>query len=354
MAAIVVTGAGGLIGAECVRRFGRKGYHVIGIDNDTRRVLFGTAASVHKTIQALRTASANYEHHDLDIRDCAGVAELFRRNQGQIAAVIHCAAQPSHDWAAQEPLVDFDINARATVGLLNATKAYASAATFVYLSTNKVYGDAPNSLKYCDIGTRLEPFGDSHSRHDGFTEDTPIDTRLHSLFGCSKLAADIYVQEYGLYYGMNTVCFRGGCLTGPGHAGAKQHGFLSYLLRCCVAEMPYEIIGYGGKQVRDNIHASDLVSAIEMFLEHPKPGAVYNIGGGRGNSCSILEAIALAEEVTGKKMRIAYREQPRIGDHIWWITNTEKFRTDFPDWKIRKSLRDIIAEIAEASLTDGD
>jgi CDP-paratose 2-epimerase len=317
--------------------------------------LFGWEASVRGCIaeQIKQTSPLKGDWHFIwckeDIRDCEAIHKEFSAHQN-IAAVIHCAAQPSHDWAASDPITDFDINARGTLNLLEATRKYCPQATFVYMSTNKVYGDRPNSLwPITDDGIRFDHvYNYEDGYEDSIDETMPVDSCLHSLFGCSKLAADLYVQEYGRYFGMNTVCFRGGCLTGPAHAGTKLHGFLSYLVKCCVTGEPYEVIGYGGKQVRDNIHSADLVTAFDLFIQNPKPGAVYNIGGGRENSCSVLEAIALAEEVTGRKMQVTFKDEPRIGDHKWWITDTSKFRADYPEWRITKSLRQIVEEIAAA------
>lgn len=347
---IIVTGSAGLVGSECVRYFAGKGCYVIGIDNDMRGKLFGAEASISDSRDSLK-ALKNYEHRGGDVAEAESVDYVFRDAAfyGNVQAVIHCAAQPSHDWAAKDPLVDFRINALGTLNLLEATRKYCPAV-FVYMSTNKVYGDRPNDLNLLDCGSAFE-----WNKYPGtgwfageIDESMPIDHCTHSLFGCSKLAADLYVQEYGRYFGMNTVCFRGGCLTGPAHAGTKLHGFLSYLVKCCVTGEPYEVIGYGGKQVRDNIHSADLVTAFDLFIQNPKQGAVYNIGGGRENSCSVLEAIALAEEVTGKKMKVTFRDEPRKGDHKWWISDCSKFKNDYPTWRITKSLRQIVEEIAAA------
>jgi CDP-paratose 2-epimerase len=343
---IIVTGSAGLVGSECVRYFYRKGYRIIGVDNAMREQFFGDDASVFENAVAVREMVHDYAFRD--IRDIDAMNGVFSACGTDTAAVIHCAAQPSHDWAAKDPITDFEINARGTLNLLEATRKYCPQAAFVYMSTNKVYGDRPNDLWYAWNSTRFEPTADDDNAIEAIDETMPVDSCTHSLFGCSKLAADLYVQEYGRYFGMNTVCFRGGCLTGPAHAGTKLHGFLSYLVKCCVTGEPYTVIGYDGKQVRDNIHACDLVTAFDLFIQRPSKGAVYNIGGGRENSCSVLEAIAMAEEITGRKMQVTFEDTPRVGDHKWWISDTSKFRADYPEWKITKSLREIVAEIAEA------
>lgn len=349
---IIVTGSAGLVGSECVRYFAGKGYRVIGIDNDERAALFG--ASVTDNLLRLVADVPDYIHFHEDITKPAYVRRVFEPFGYDAAAVIHCAAQPSHDWAASNPVRDFDINAAGTLHLLETARQYCPQAAFVFMSTNKVYGDVPNGESYVEKDSRFEPEWPDAEFHPwrqyGVCEGCPVDSDgvVRSLFGCSKLAADLYVQEYGRYFGMNTVCFRGGCLTGPAHAGTKLHGFLSYLVKCCVTGEPYEVIGYGGKQVRDNIHSADLVTAFDLFIQRPSKGAVYNIGGGRENSCSVLEAIALAEEVTGRKMSVTFKDEPRIGDHKWWISDCSKFKADYPEWRITKSLRDVVTEIAAA------
>jgi CDP-paratose 2-epimerase len=346
---IIVTGSAGLVGSECVRYFAGKGYRVVGIDCELRPKFYGPDASTRGTLCEL-VEIPNYEHCHVDIRAQEYLTTCFL-GRGDISAVIHCAAQPSHDWAAKDPITDFEINARGTLNLLEATRKYCPQAAFVYMSTNKVYGDRPNWLDVKVLGPRydLRAWDECEPESDlGINEHLSTDSCTHSLFGCSKLAADLYVQEYGRYFGMSTVCFRGGCLTGPAHAGTKLHGFLSYLVKCCVTGEPYTVIGYDGKQVRDNIHACDLVTAFDLFIQRPSKGAVYNIGGGRENSCSVLEAIAMAEEITGRKMQVTFEDTPRVGDHKWWISDTSKFRADYPEWKITKSLREIVTEIAEA------
>jgi CDP-paratose 2-epimerase len=346
MSVVLVTGSGGLVGSETVRHYLALGYEVVGVDNDMRRYFFGPGASVAWNIQELR-GRPGYDHHDFDVRDEAAVSGLLRRYAGDVALVVHAAAQPSHDWAAQEPLTDFDINARSTLLLLEACRRFCPDAPFIYLSTNKVYGDRPNSLPLVELETRWEV--EPGSRYAaGIGEDFPIDATMHSVFGASKAAADIMVQEYGRYFGMFTACFRGGCLTGPAHSGAPLHGFLGYLVRCCVTGVEYEVIGYKGKQVRDNIHSHDLVRAFEAFRAAPRRGEVYNIGGARPNSCSILEAVALCREIVGRDMKLRYNDQPRRGDHIWWITDVQRFRSHYPAWAIQKDLHATLREMAEA------
>lgn len=354
MKTVIVTGSAGLVGSEAVRQFAALGYRTVGIDNDGRSMLFGLQASVAANIGRLTTEVVGYEHCSWDITDTKEINELFGEKAWNqcIHAVIHCAAQPSHDLAAVKTLEDFRINALGTLNVLEATRCHFPQAAFIHCSTNKVYGDWPNRLDYEHCTTRIEPLDVTRDQYVyGFDETSPIDSCTHSLFGCSKLAADVYVQEYGRYFGMNTVCFRGGCLTGPGHAGVEQHGFLSYLCKCAVTGTPYKIIGYGGKQVRDNIHASDLVRAFVEYVNNPTPGAVYNIGGGRERSCSVLEAIAMAEQITGRKMQVEHVAEARKGDHKWWITDTRKFQAAYPNWRqeytLEATMREIVADQQE-------
>ena len=340
---VLVTGSTGLIGSAIVRYFYGKGSNVYGIDNNERSRLFGGDGDTTPTLNAIRSDLPRYSHHNIDMRDFEKVEGLIKRIRPTL--VVHCAAQPSHDLAAAIPIKDFDINAVATLHLLEAVRKCAPASTLVYLSTNKVYGDKPNTLALVERETRWD-FAEKEFYH-GISEEFSIDQSTHSLFGASKLAADIYVQEYGRYFGLNTCCLRGGCLTGAGQRGVKLHGFLSYLVRTAVADEEYTIFGYLGKQVRDNIHAEDVAKFIELFYQNPKKGAVYNIGGGRSNSCSILEAIALVEETIGRPMKYRYLEQPRIGDHICYITDLRKAKSDFPDWSVRWQLEDIVGELAQ-------
>jgi len=344
---IIVTGSAGLIGSEAVRRFAKDGARVVGIDNDLRAQFFGDEASTKRTRDDLVANVKGYEHHNIDIRDAKAINELFKKHRGQIAALIHSASQPSHDWAARDPQTDFTVNANGTLNLLEAARNYCSEAPFVFLSTNKVYGDTPNRLPLRELPKRWE-IETGHEYEQGISETMSIDYTKHSLFGASKAAADLLVQEYGRYFGMPTVCLRGGCLTGPAHAGTELHGFLSYLMICTVTGRPYKVFGYKGKQVRDNIHSFDLVEAIAEFIRAPRVAEVYNIGGSRHSNCSILEAIDLCEQISGKKLKWEYEETNRIGDHIWWISDIRKFQSHFPAWRFRYDLRGILEEIYDA------
>lgn len=343
----VITGAGGLIGSSCVAYFSEHFDRVVGVDNDMRAYFFGEEGSTQPSINVLADRYANFENHYTDIRNREKVEQLFNTYGADIELVIHTAAQPSHDWAAKEPNTDFEVNALGTHYLLEATKKYAPKATFIFTSTNKVYGDTPNRLPLEETGTRYELPKD-HIFHKGINETMSIDQSMHSLFGVSKLAADIMVQEYGRYFGLRTTVFRGGCLTGPNHASAELHGFLSYLAKCAKEDNPYTIFGYKGKQVRDNIHSEDLVRAFHAVHENPKIGAVYNIGGGRQSNCSILEAITILEDRLGKKMSIQYADEHRKGDHQWYITDNSKFQNDYPDWEMKHNITSIIADLCDA------
>jgi CDP-paratose 2-epimerase len=347
MRTIIVTGSAGLIGSETVKRFAEEGARVVGIDNDMRARFFGAEASTKKTRDNLIANVRGYDHHDLDIRDASAVAELFKSYSGKIDAIVHTASQPSHDWAARDPQTDFTVNANGTLNLLEAARIFSPEAPFVFTSTNKVYGDSPNRLPLQELAKRweIEP---GHEYEQGISESMSIDYSKHSLFGASKAAADLLVQEYGRYFGMPTVSFRGGCLTGPAHAGTELHGFLSYLMICTVSGRSYRVFGYKGKQVRDNIHSFDLVEAFVEFVRAPRSGEVYNIGGGRHSNCSMLEAIDLCEEISGCKLAWSYEETNRIGDHIWWISDVRKFQKHYPTWKFRYSLREILEEIHRA------
>lgn len=347
MKRVIVTGSAGLIGSETVRRFHEEGYAVVGIDNDMRARFFGAEASTHPTLERLQRELKHYEHHAIDIRDFDAVKGVFEKYRGQIALIVHTAAQPSHDWAAREPHTDFGVNATGTLNLLEATRLNAPEAPFIFTSTNKVYGDTPNRLPLRETATRWE-IASGHPYEPGIAEDMSIDQTKHSLFGASKVAADVLVQEYGRYFNMPTVCFRGGCLTGPGHAGTELHGFLAYLMKCTVTGKPYRVFGYHGKQVRDNIHSYDLVEAFWQFFKAPRAGEVYNIGGSRHSHGSMLESIALCEEISGKKLDYAYVEDNRIGDHIWYVSDVRKFQAHYPGWKYRYNMRDILEQIAKA------
>ncbi|MBF0628828.1 MAG: NAD-dependent epimerase/dehydratase family protein [Magnetococcales bacterium] len=348
MSVAIVTGSAGLIGAETVRFLSAQGMTVVGIDNDMRRYFFGDQASTDWARQELEQRIPDYRHHAIDIRDPVAIPKLFEKYQNNIALIVHTAAQPSHDWAAKEPMVDFTINANGTLTLLEAMRQHCPQATFIHCSTNKVYGDQPNRLPLIELPTRWELDPAHPWARDGIDETMMIDHCTHSLFGVSKVAGDLLVQEYGRYFDLKTACFRGGCLTGPGHAGAPLHGFLSYLMKCAVTRTPYTVLGYKGKQVRDNIHSHDLVNAFWHFFQAPKVAAVYNMGGSRHSNCSMLEAIACCEELTGRPMDWSYRDQNRIGDHIWWIGSVNRFRQDYPEWEYTYDIRSILAEIHDA------
>ncbi|TMP89285.1 MAG: NAD-dependent epimerase/dehydratase family protein [Verrucomicrobia bacterium] len=347
MRTILVAGSAGLIGSQTVKHFASEGTRVVGIDNDMRAQFFGAEASTKKTRDALVKNVRGYEHHDIDIRDVEAITELFKQHRGNIEAVVHTASQPSHDWAAREPQIDFTVNANGTLNLLEAARNFCPEAPFVFTSTNKVYGDTPNRLPLRELEKRWE-IEAGHEYEPGISETMSIDYTKHSLFGASKAAADVLVQEYGRYFGMPTVSFRGGCLTGPAHAGTELHGFLSYLMICAVSGRSYRVFGYKGKQVRDNIHSLDLVEAFAEFIRAPRAGEVYNIGGSRYSNCSVLEAIDLCEEICGRKLTWNYQEASRIGDHIWWISDVRKFQSHYPDWKFRYGLREILEEIYAA------
>jgi CDP-paratose 2-epimerase len=338
----VVTGSSGLIGSEMVVTLEREGWAVHGVDNNMRREFFGPDGDTTPNLERLLDVTEHFEHHGLDARDREGVARLLGDVRPDL--VVHCAAQPSHDLAAKRPFDDFDVNAVGTLNLLEAARASCPESPFVFLSTNKVYGDAPNELELVELETRYD-YADPNMRR-GIDESCRIDATLHSLFGASKAAADLLVQEYGRYFGMPTVCFRGGCLTGSNHASAELHGFLAYVARCVLEGRTYRIYGYKGKQVRDNIHASDVCRAALAFARAPRrPGAVYNIGGGRENSVSILEAIARLEELTGRTLDVEYVDEARRGDHICYISDLSRLRSDYPEWDVTVSLDDIFDEL---------
>jgi len=344
----IVTGSGGLIGSESARRLVEAGYDVTGIENDTRAALFGPEASTAPVSERLARELAAFRTAELDIRDVDGIDRVFATDGKQIELVVHTAAQPSHDWAASDPQADFGINANGTLNLLEATRKHCPEATFVFTSTNKVYGDTPNRLPLEDLETRLE-LPAEHEWFGGIDTTMSIDSTLHSLFGASKAAADLLVQEYGRYFEMPTVCFRAGCLTGPNHAGAQLHGFLAYLMKCTVTGDPYTVFGYEGKQVRDNLHSADLVDAFLLFHAKPSAAAVYNIGGGRGNACSVLEAIELCERVAGRALNWTMSEQARVGDHRWWISDLKEFGAAHDGWRPERDLETILREIHEAN-----
>jgi CDP-paratose 2-epimerase len=345
----LVTGSAGLIGSEAVRHFAKLGLAVAGIDNDMRRYFFGPDGSTASTLLRLTDELGDsYTHFDVDIRDREGLGRVFEKYGSDISVVIHTAAQPSHDWAAKEPYTDFDVNAVGTLNTLESTRQYAPDAAFIHCSTNKVYGDLPNALPLVELETRYE-IAPGHPYEQGITEDMSIDHSLHSIFGVSKVAADVTVQEYGRYFGMKTASFRGGTLTGPAHAAAELHGFLAYLMRCVMEGRTYDIYGYKGKMVRDAIHSHDVLTAFEAFYRNPRCGEVYNLGGGRFSNTSHIEAFHLAEEISGREAKINYVEQNRIGDHQWYVGSMARFSAHYPGWKLTYDVPAILREIYEAN-----
>ena len=348
MPVALVTGSAGLIGSETVQFFCDLGFDVVGIDNDMRRVFFGPEASTAWNRNALLARfGRQYRHLDLDIRDEPEIERLFREYGPSIQLVVHTAAQPSHDWAAREPLTDFTVNANGTLVILEATRRFCPEAVFIFTSTNKVYGDTPNTLPLVEHDTRWEIDAD-HRFWPGIDESMSIDMSIHSLFGASKAAADLLVQEYERYFHLRTACFRGGCLTGPNHSGVELHGFLSYLIRCNLEGRLYKVFGYKGKQVRDNIHSLDVARFMAAFVESPRAGEVYNLGGGKANSCSILEAFKIAEKFSGKAQAHTYVDQNRAGDHICYYSDLRKMRAHYPQWDITQSLEETIRQIVAA------
>lgn len=343
----IITGSSGLIGSESVAFFADKFDKVIGIDNNMREVFFGNNASTQWNTQRLIDTIPNFEHYAIDIRNVEELEKLFSQFNTDIDLIVHTAAQPSHDWAAKDPFMDFTVNANGTLNLLEMTRKHCQEATFIFTSTNKVYGDTPNYLPLIELETRWE-IDESHPYYkEGIDENMSIDQTKHSLFGASKVAADVLVQEYGKYFGMKTGVFRGGCLTGPNHSGTQLHGFLSYLMKCAITGDKYTVFGYQGKQVRDNIHSWDLVNMFWHFYQDPKQGEVYNAGGGRFSNCSMAEAIAMCSEITGRPMNYEYSETNRIGDHIWWISDVSKFKSHYPDWNWKYNINDILSQIHE-------
>ncbi len=341
---VLVTGCAGLIGSEICTYFGARGFRVVGVDNNMRADFFGPPGDTRWNLDRLKGALPHFTHYNADIRERVTILSLVEQIAPDL--IVHAAAQPSHDLAAVRPFDDFDVNALGTFNLLEATRLHAPNAVFVHLSTNKVYGDAPNQVELVELPTRWE-FADPTYRN-GIPETFRIDQSKHSLFGASKLASDIAVQEYGRYFGMKTCCLRGGCLTGPNHSGVELHGFLSYLVKCNLEEKTYKVFGYKGKQVRDNIHAFDVATFVHAFFEKPRCGEVYNMGGGRSNSCSILEAFEMVSALSGRKMRSEYVEKNRDGDHICYISDLAKSMMHYPGWRITKSLDAILQELLES------
>lgn len=349
MSVAIITGCSGLIGSEATRFFHNLGYDVVGIDNNMRQYFFGPDGSVAWNSRELARTLPNFTHHKLDIRNQEDIRAIFGRYRKDISLIVHAAAQPSHDWAAKEPMTDFSVNATGTLILLEALREFCPDAPFIFTSTNKVYGDTPNRLPLVEHRTRWEIDQNHPYFENGIDESMSIDESKHSVFGASKVAADVMVQEYGRYFGLNTGVFRGGCLTGPAHSGAMLHGFLAYLVKCVVYGQHYTVFGYKGKQVRDNIHANDLVRAFWHFAQDPRPGAVYNIGGGRYANCSVIEAINIAELAAGKPLSFDVSDQAREGDHIWWISDTTRFQRDYPEWQHEYDLETTIREIVDAT-----
>ncbi len=341
----LITGSGGLIGSEAVSFFADKFDIVAGVDNNLRQYFFGKESSTEWNTKKLQTSFNNYRHHTIDIRDFAALEKLFKEYGNDISLIVHTAAQPSHDWAAKEPITDFGVNAMGTLYLLELTRQYCPGAVFIFTSTNKVYGDSPNFLPLVEKETRWE-IDESHPYFkEGIDESMTIDQSKHSVFGASKVAADIMVQEYGRYFNIRTGIFRGGCLTGPNHSGAQLHGFLAYLMKCAITGNRYTIFGYKGKQVRDNIHSYDLVNMFWHYYQQPRCGEVYNAGGSRFANCSMLEAIAICEEITGNKLSYSYSDTNRIGDHIWYISDVRKFKKHYPSWHFTYDIRQTLQEI---------
>jgi CDP-paratose 2-epimerase len=350
MPVAIVTGASGLIGSETVRFLAAKGLTVVGIDNDLRAHFFGADASTDWNRRRLEREVTGYEHVNGDIRDVDAMRAIFARFGRDVVLVVHAAAQPSHDWAARDPLTDFSVNAQGTMVLLEATRTHCPDAVFIFTSTNKVYGDTPNQLPMVEQATRWEVAPAHPYAAYGIDESMSIDRSMHSVFGASKVAADVMVQEYGRYFGLRSACFRGGCLTGPAHSGAELHGFLAYLVKCAISGRRYTVFGYKGKQVRDNIHSHDLVSAFWRFFEAPRVGEVYNIGGGRHANCSMLEAITLVQDLTGRRLDWVYSDANRAGDHIWWVSDLRRFSSHYPGWTLRYDLKRTLREMVDAQI----
>ncbi|MEP7236269.1 MAG: NAD-dependent epimerase/dehydratase family protein [Ferruginibacter sp.] len=349
MKKIVVTGSSGLIGSEASKFFHSKGFEIIGIDNDMRSYFFGDGASTKWNTSKLQETLPNFRHHDIDIRNYEELKKIFSDYNTDIAGVIHTAAQPSHDWAAKEPFTDFTINANGTLNMLEATRNYCPDAVFIFTSTNKVYGDTPNLLPLVEKEYRWE-IDESHPFFEhGIDETMSIDNSKHSIFGASKVAADVLVQEYGKYFGIKTGTFRGGCLTGPAHSGAELHGFLAYLILCAVNNKPYKIFGYKGKQVRDNIHSKDLINAFWEFYQAPKNGEVYNMGGSRFANISMLEAIHMIKEISGHRLNYSLLDEARSGDHIWYVSDVRKFQQHYPNWKFEYDMKRTLTEMIAAA-----
>lgn len=348
MSVALVTGAGGLIGSEAVTFLAAQGLDVVGVENDMRAYFFGPDASTQWRVAELTKNQPRFRHKAIDIRDFEALKAVIAEVAKDLRMVVHAAAQPSHDWAAREPFTDFGVNAHGTLNVLEAIRQTAPEAAIAFMSTNKVYGDSPNCLPLVEKQTRWEVSPDHHYFARGIDESMSVDQSTHSLFGASKLSADILVQEYGRYWGMDTACFRGGCLTGGGHSGTELHGFLAYLMKCVVTGRPYTVFGYNGKQVRDNIHSHDLIRAVWAFFQNPRPARVYNIGGSRFANVSMIEAIELSEDIANRKLNWTYSAESRVGDHIWWISDISSFQRDYPDFRLTFDVPATLAEIHEA------
>lgn len=347
MSIAIITGSSGLIGSESVNFFCDKGFDVIGIDNDLRKFFFGKNSSTFSVKKNLEKRNKNFKNFKIDVRNYDGLKNIFKKYGKKISIIIHCAAQPSHDYGKKFPFLDFNVNATGTLNLLELTKKFCPNASFIFMSTNKVYGDSPNKLKIYEKKNRWE-LNKNDKNFKGIDENFSIDNSTHSFFGVSKTYADLIVQEYGKNIGLKTVCFRGGCITGPNHSGAKLHGFLSYLVKESITKRKYNLIGYKGKQVRDNLHSFDLVNCFWEFYKKPRYGEIYNIGGGRFSNCSIIEALDLVEKICNIKIKRHYTKNPRVGDHIWYISNTKKFKNHFPNWKQKFNTKSIIKELIES------
>jgi len=344
MSLVLITGSSGLVGSESVSFFSDKGFDVVGVDNNLRKFFFGNDGSTHRIKNSLLKENKKFKHYSTDIRNYLALEKIFKKYKKKISLIIHCAAQPSHDYGKNFPIIDFDVNAKGTLNLLELTKKYCYDAKFIFMSTNKVYGDNPNRIELKEKNSRWEVSNKSQY-FNGIKEEFSIDHCTHSFFGASKTYADLIVQEYGKNVGLNTVCFRGGCITGPNHSGAKLHGFLSYLVKLSLKEKKYSIIGYKGKQVRDNLHSNDLVNCFWQYYKKPRKGEVYNIGGGRNSNCSINEALDLVEKIKNISIKREYLKNPRVGDHIWYISNLDKFKKHYPKWNQKYDTKKIIDEL---------
>ncbi len=348
MSVVIITGSTGLVGSEAVNFFCKKGFDVVGIDNNLRKFFFGDEGSTLRIKKKLQKENKNFINHSIDIRNSISLSKIFNKYKKNIALIIHCAAQPSHDYGKNHPMLDFEVNARGTLNLLELTKKFCPDAPFIFMSTNKIYGDNPNKLKFIENKTRWE-LRNNDFYFKGIDENFSMDNCTHSFFGVSKTYADLIVQEYGKNIGLKTAAFRGGCITGPNHNGAKLHGFLSYLVKQSITKKTYSLIGHKGKQVRDNLHSFDLINCFWEFFKKPKKGVVYNIGGGRYSNCSIIEALNLVEELTNIKIKRKIISIPRVGDHIWYISNLKKFKKDYPSWQQKYNTKSIIEELIQGS-----